>query len=72
MDKKTLESKIKRSVQVLLYLFEVKTKIKTVAKVFEKIAGDPNFRLFGNVELGRDVSIQQLKENYDAVILATG
>ena len=28
MDKKTLESKIKRSVQVLLYLFEVKTKIK--------------------------------------------
>jgi ferredoxin--NADP+ reductase len=47
-------------------------KIKTVAKVFEKIAGDPNFRLFGNVELGRDVSIEQLQENYDAVILATG
>jgi ferredoxin--NADP+ reductase len=47
-------------------------KIKTVAKVFEKIAGDPNFRLFGNIELGRDISIEQLKENYDAVILATG
>ena len=47
-------------------------KIKTVAKVFEKIASDPIFRLFGNVELGRDVSIEQLKENYDAVILATG
>jgi ferredoxin--NADP+ reductase len=47
-------------------------KIKTVAKVFEKIASDPNFRLFGNIELGRDVSIEQLKENYDAVILATG
>jgi ferredoxin--NADP+ reductase len=47
-------------------------KIKTVAKVFEKIADDPNFRLFGNVELGRDISIEQLKENYDAVILATG
>jgi ferredoxin--NADP+ reductase len=47
-------------------------KIKTVAKVFEKISGDPNFRLFGNVELGRDISIEQLKENYDAVILATG
>ena len=27
-------------------------KIKTVAKVFEKIASDPNFRLFGNVEIG--------------------
>ena len=47
-------------------------KIKSVAKVFEKIASDPNFRLFGNVELGRDISIEQLKENYDAVILATG
>ena len=47
-------------------------KIKTVAKFFEKIASDPNFRLFGNVELGRDISIEQLKENYDAVILATG
>lgn len=47
-------------------------KIKTVAKVFEKIASDPNFRLFGNIEIGRDISIEQLKENYDAVILATG
>jgi ferredoxin--NADP+ reductase len=47
-------------------------KIKTVAKVFEKIASGPNFRLFGNIELGRDISIEQLKENYDAVILATG
>jgi ferredoxin--NADP+ reductase len=47
-------------------------KIKTVSKVFEKIASDPNFRLFGNVELGRDISVEQLKENYDAVILATG
>jgi ferredoxin--NADP+ reductase len=47
-------------------------KIKSVSKVFEKISSDPNFRLFGNVELGRDISIEQLKENYDAVILATG
>jgi len=47
-------------------------KIKSVSKVFEKIASDPSFRLFGNVELGRDISIEQLKENYDAVILATG
>ena len=47
-------------------------KIKTVAKVFEKIASDPNFRLLGNIELGRDISIEQLKEYYDAVIIATG
>jgi ferredoxin/flavodoxin---NADP+ reductase len=47
-------------------------KIKTVAKVFEKIATAGNFRLFGNVELGTDVSIEQLTEMYDAVVIATG
>jgi ferredoxin--NADP+ reductase len=47
-------------------------KIKTVAKVFEKVANEPNFRLFANVELGSDVTIEQLKEMYDAVVIATG
>ena len=47
-------------------------KIKTVSKVFEKIAADPNFRLFANVEIGSDISIAQLKEKYDAVVIATG
>lgn len=47
-------------------------KIKTVAKVFEKVANEQNFRLFANVELGTDVTIEQLKEIYDAVVIATG
>ena len=47
-------------------------KIKTVAKVFEKIATNENFRLFANVEIGSDISIAQLQEKYDAVIIATG
>lgn len=47
-------------------------KIKTVSKVFEKIAGDPNFRLFANVELGSDISLQDLQERYDAIVIATG
>jgi ferredoxin--NADP+ reductase len=47
-------------------------KIKTVAKVFEKVANEPNFRLFANVEMGSDVTIEQLKEKYDAVVIATG
>jgi ferredoxin--NADP+ reductase len=47
-------------------------KIKTVAKVFEKVANEQNFRLFANVELGTDVTIEQLKEMYDAVVIATG
>jgi ferredoxin--NADP+ reductase len=47
-------------------------KIKTVSKVFEKIAKEPNFRLFANVELGRDISLKDLRDQYDAVVLATG
>ena len=47
-------------------------KIKTVSKVFEKIATAGNVRLFGNVELGKDIFLEDLKQNYDAVILATG
>jgi len=47
-------------------------KIKTVSKVFEKIAKEPNFRLFANVELGKDVSLKDLRDEYDVVVLATG
>jgi ferredoxin--NADP+ reductase len=47
-------------------------KIKTVSKVFEKVANEPNFRLFANVELGSDVTIEQLKDKYDAIVIATG
>ena len=47
-------------------------KIKTVAKVFEKVATAGNVRLFANVELGRDISIEDLKSTYDAVVIATG
>lgn len=47
-------------------------KIKSVSKVFEKIARESNFRLFANVELGKDVSLRDLRDAYDAVVLATG
>ena len=47
-------------------------KIKTVSKVFEKIASQETFRLFANVEIGSDISVAQLQEKYDAVIIATG
>jgi ferredoxin--NADP+ reductase len=47
-------------------------KIKTVAKVFEKVATAGNVRLFANVELGSDISLQNLKDAYDAVVIATG
>jgi ferredoxin--NADP+ reductase len=47
-------------------------KIRTVTKVFEKIASEPNYRYFGNVELGRDLHISDLENIYDVVVLATG
>ena len=47
-------------------------KIKTVSKVFEKIASEENFRLFANIEIGKDVTVEQLQDRYDAVIVATG
>jgi len=47
-------------------------KIKTVSKVFEKVATVGNFRLFGNVELGTDVETSDLMDRYDAVVIATG
>jgi ferredoxin/flavodoxin---NADP+ reductase len=47
-------------------------KIKAVTRVFEKTSDDPNFRFFGNVDVGQDVTLEQLRENFDAVVLATG
>lgn len=47
-------------------------KIKSVTKVYEKIAGNAGFSFFGNVCIGRDISLEDLREQYDAVLLACG
>jgi ferredoxin--NADP+ reductase len=46
--------------------------IKAVSRVYEKTAQHPEFRFFGNVELGRDISRDELLERYHAVIYAVG
>jgi ferredoxin--NADP+ reductase len=46
--------------------------IKAVSRVYEKTATHPEFRFFGNVELGRDVSRDDLLARYHAVIYAVG
>jgi ferredoxin--NADP+ reductase len=46
--------------------------IKAVSRAFEKTASRPGFRFFGNVEIGRDVSHQELLELYDAVVYTVG
>ena len=47
-------------------------KIKSVTRIYEKTAGHERFRYFGNVELGRDVSREELLEHYHALVYATG
>jgi ferredoxin--NADP+ reductase len=47
-------------------------KIKSVSRVYEKIARRPGFRFFGNVEVGRDVSHEELVSWYHGVIYAVG
>ncbi|QIG52766.1 FAD-dependent oxidoreductase [Altererythrobacter sp. BO-6] len=46
--------------------------IKGVTRRYEKVALSENVRFVGNVAVGRDVSIGELRQLYDAVILATG
>ncbi len=47
-------------------------KIKSVIRVYEKTAARPEFRFFGNVEVGRDISIEELRQRYHAVVFAYG
>jgi ferredoxin--NADP+ reductase len=47
-------------------------KIKTVSKVYDRTAENPNFRFYGYVELGKDIMLDDLKAYYHAVIFAVG
>ena len=47
-------------------------KIKSVQKIYTRIAENENFRFFGNVEIGRDIFQADLLEHYDAVIYSVG
>jgi len=47
-------------------------KIKSVTKIFERIAENENFRFFGNVEFGKDINQKDLLKLYDGVIYSVG
>jgi ferredoxin--NADP+ reductase len=46
--------------------------IKAVSRAFERTAADERFRFFGNVEVGRDVTHDELRERYDAIVYSVG
>lgn len=45
---------------------------KSVIRRFAKLHESPALRFYGNLEVGRDVAIAELRQLYDAVVLATG
>jgi ferredoxin--NADP+ reductase len=45
---------------------------KAVIRQFERLLAQPDVRFAGNVEIGRDVSWEELQQDYDVVIVATG
>jgi ferredoxin--NADP+ reductase len=47
-------------------------KIKSVTAAFDKVAANPRFRFFGNVELGKDLSVDDLRRHYHQVVYCTG
>jgi ferredoxin/flavodoxin---NADP+ reductase len=47
-------------------------KIKSVTRMYDKTARHEAFRFFGGVELGSDISREELLERYHAVIYAVG
>ncbi|HLF17825.1 MAG TPA: FAD-dependent oxidoreductase [Candidatus Omnitrophota bacterium] len=47
-------------------------KIKNVIKVYEKTMEKSNVSFIGNVTVGRDVSVNELKKYYDAILFTCG
>jgi ferredoxin--NADP+ reductase len=47
-------------------------KIKSVTKVYDKVASHPNFRFYGNVTFGEDISHTDLALHYHVIIYAVG
>ena len=46
--------------------------IKAVTRVYEKTAARPTFRFLGNVCLGSDVTVEELRRHYHQIVYAVG
>ncbi len=47
-------------------------RIKEIVKALQRVLAKPEVRLLGNVEYGVDVKLDDLRDFYDAVVVATG
>lgn len=44
-------------------------EVKNVMSTFIKVAENPRVRFFGNLSLGTDISLRELRDAYNAVLL---
>ena len=47
-------------------------KIKSISTALEKVLEDPAVRFLGNVEVGSQITLEELHRHYDALIFASG
>jgi ferredoxin--NADP+ reductase len=47
-------------------------KIKSVTAAYDRTAAHPNFRFYGNVELGKHLTLADLRDHYHQLIFCTG
>lgn len=46
-------------------------EVKNVINTFHKTAKNPRVRFLGNINVGQDVSVEELKDNYHAILLVS-
>ncbi|MGD2135591.1 MAG: FAD-dependent oxidoreductase [Gemmatimonadales bacterium] len=47
-------------------------KIKSVTRVYDRVASQEGFRFYGNVDVGRHLTLEDLRRHYHVVCYATG
>jgi NADPH-dependent glutamate synthase beta subunit-like oxidoreductase len=47
-------------------------KIKNIIARYEKTAAHPGFAFLGNVTVGKDITVEEMRRYYDAIIFANG
>ena len=47
-------------------------KLKSVIRVYQKLAADDRFHFLGNVNVGQDIAVEELAKYYDALIFSSG
>lgn len=47
-------------------------EVKLVVNELSEIANQPGFQFFGNVTIGKDISVDSLKQHYHLIVFACG